>query len=147
MGRSSTNSSTYQHSSEVSPGIEDCEAPMVGSLCLFIRKVRSSMCEVTVKRFLSGWDDGLVGEALTVQAFGVEFGSPFPPKRVAMVMVSLHNNRTMTKTEVGTGDWGIAVIGLTVLLFGGIWTLRVWIRKAAEFFKWDLMGHTHRSMA
>lgn len=24
-------------------------------------------------------------------------------------MMSLHNNRTMTKTEVGTRDWGIAI--------------------------------------
>ena len=26
---------------------------------------------------------------------------------------------TLTKTEVGTRDWGIAVIGLVMVLFGG----------------------------
>ena len=35
--------------------------------------------------------------------------------RVAVVMVSLHNNRG-TKNR-GTRDWDIAVIGLTKLLF------------------------------
>jgi len=40
--------------------------------------------------------------------------------RVAMVMVSLHSNTTQTKTGIGTRDWCIAVIGLTMLLFGGI---------------------------
>lgn len=42
--------------------------------------------------------------------------------RVVMVMVSLCSNRN-AKTEVGTRDWGIAVIDLTVFLFGGMWTL------------------------
>ena len=32
-------------------------------------------------------------------------------------MVSVHSSKTLTKTEVGTRDWGIAVIGLTMLLF------------------------------
>ena len=53
---------------------------------------------------------------------------------------------TLTKTEVGTRDWGIAVIGLTMFLFGGIWTLVLWVRKAVECFKHCLMGHTSRSM-
>jgi hypothetical protein len=33
-------------------------------------------------------------------------------------MVSLHNNETQTKTEVGNRDWGIAEIGLTVFFIG-----------------------------
>jgi hypothetical protein len=37
--------------------------------------------------------------------------------RLALVMVSVHSSKTLTKTEVGTRDWGIAVIGLTMLLF------------------------------
>jgi hypothetical protein len=37
--------------------------------------------------------------------------------RLDLVMVSVHSSKTLTKTEVGTGDWGIAVIGLTMLLF------------------------------
>jgi hypothetical protein len=37
-------------------------------------------------------------------------------------MVFLHSNESLTKTEEGgTRDWGFAVIGLTVLLFGGMW--------------------------
>jgi hypothetical protein len=39
--------------------------------------------------------------------------------RVALVMVSLHSNRTVTKTAFGSRDWGTAVTGLTMLL-GGI---------------------------
>ena len=35
-------------------------------------------------------------------------------------MESLHCNETETKTEVGTRDWGIAVIGLTMSLFEGM---------------------------
>jgi hypothetical protein len=36
------------------------------------------------------------------------------------------------------------VIGLTMLLFGGVWVLGLW--KAVECFKWDLMGHPSRNM-
>jgi hypothetical protein len=61
--------------------------------------------------------------------------------RVALVMVSLHSNKTLTKTEVGTRAWGIAVIGLTMLLFGGTLPLGLWIRKSVELFKWSLIGH------
>jgi hypothetical protein len=39
--------------------------------------------------------------------------------RVALVMVSCHSNGNLIKTEVGTRDWGIVVIGLTMFLFGG----------------------------
>jgi len=37
--------------------------------------------------------------------------------------VSARSNKTLTKAEVGTRDWGIAVIGLTILLLEriGIW--------------------------
>jgi hypothetical protein len=37
--------------------------------------------------------------------------------RVALAMVSLHSNAN-PKTEVGTRDWGVAVIGQTMFLFG-----------------------------
>lgn len=63
-----------------------------------------------------------------------------------MVMVSLESSKTQTKTEVGTKDWGIVVIDLTMILFGGMWTLGVQIRKAVESFKWGLMGHPSRSL-
>ena len=65
--------------------------------------------------------------------------------RVALVMVSLHSNKTQTKTEVSTKDWSIPMIGLTMLLFGRMWVLGLWIRKAAECFKWGLVGHSSRN--
>jgi hypothetical protein len=48
-----------------------------------------------------------------------------------VVIVSLHSHRN-PKREAGTRDWGIARIGLTMLLFGGI--MELWIRKAVEYF-------------
>jgi hypothetical protein len=33
-----------------------------------------------------------------------------------------------------------------MLIVGGTWTLGLWIRKVAECFKWDLMGHGIESM-
>jgi hypothetical protein len=43
--------------------------------------------------------------------------------RVSLVIVSLYSNKTLTKTEVGTKDWGIAVIDLIMFLFGKMWSL------------------------
>jgi hypothetical protein len=40
-------------------------------------------------------------------------------------MASADSNKTLTKTEVGTRDWDIAVIGLTMLLFGRMWILEL----------------------
>ena len=40
--------------------------------------------------------------------------------RVTLVVVSLHSHITLAKIEVITRDWGIAVTGLSTLLFGGI---------------------------
>ena len=59
--------------------------------------------------------------------------------KVVLVMVSFHSNGN-PKTEVGTRDWGIAVIGLTMVLFGGMQIWGLWIWKAMECFTWDLMG-------
>ena len=53
--------------------------------------------------------------------------------RAAVVMVSLHSYRN-PKTEVGTRDWGTAVIGLIVFLFGGMCTQGLCVRKAVECF-------------
>ena len=58
----------------------------------------------------------------------------------------LYHNKTLTKIEVGTRDWVIAVIGMTIFLFGGIWMLGLWIRRAGELFRWGLMGQTIRNM-
>jgi hypothetical protein len=52
----------------------------------------------------------------------------------------------LTKTEVGTRDWGIDVIGLTMLLFERMWIFGLWIWNSVECFKWDLIGHPSRKM-
>jgi hypothetical protein len=48
--------------------------------------------------------------------------------------------KILTKTELGTRDWGIVVIGLPMLLFREMWILEFWIRKAVECFKWGFNG-------
>lgn len=57
-------------------------------------------------------------------------------------MVSLHSN-VNSKIQVGTRDWGVAVIGLAVLFSGRVWILGLWIWKAVECFKW---GYPSRNM-
>jgi hypothetical protein len=42
-------------------------------------------------------------------------------------MVSIHSSKTLTKTEVGTRDLGITVIGLTMLSFERMWIWGLWI--------------------
>ena len=64
--------------------------------------------------------------------------------RFALVKVSVHSSRTPSKTEVGTRDWGIAVIRLTMLLFEIMWILELWIWNAVEC--WGLMSHPSRNM-
>jgi len=64
--------------------------------------------------------------------------------KVVMALVSFHSDRN-ARTEVGTRGPGVAVIGLTMLLFGGIWTLRLWVWKGVESFRWGLMGQPSRS--
>jgi hypothetical protein len=61
-------------------------------------------------------------------------------------MVSAHNSKTITKTECGTRNWGIAMIGLTMVLFGRIWIWRVWIWKSLECLKWALMDYLRRNI-
>lgn len=56
-------------------------------------------------------------------------------------MTSQHRNPT--KAKVGTRAWSIAIISLTMFLFGEICAL---VRKAVECFKCCLMGHPNRSM-
>jgi hypothetical protein len=55
-------------------------------------------------------------------------------------MVSVYSIKTLTKPEVGTRDWDIAVIGLTMFLFGRMWIFGLWIWKAMKCFKWGLMS-------
>jgi hypothetical protein len=52
-----------------------------------------------------------------------------------VLMVSVHISKTLTKTEVGTRDWGSAVIVLTMLLVGRMRIEGLWIWKAVESFK------------
>ena len=66
--------------------------------------------------------------------------------RFALVIVSIHNSKTLTKTEVGTSDWGIAVIGLTMFLFERMCIWGLWIWKAIVCFKWVLVSHSSRNM-
>ena len=64
--------------------------------------------------------------------------------KIALVMMSVHSSKTMTKMGVGTRYWGIYVIGLTMLLFRG---MRIWgLWKAAECFKMGLMVYLCRKM-
>lgn len=37
-------------------------------------------------------------------------------------------------------------MGLTMFLFGRMWTLGLKIRKAVKWFKWDLMSHASKNM-
>ena len=50
--------------------------------------------------------------------------------KVALVMVSFYSNKTQTKTDTGNRDRGIAVIGLTIVLFGVMWIFLDWTWKA-----------------
>ena len=54
--------------------------------------------------------------------------------RVALVMVSVHSSKTLIKTKVGTRDWGIAVISLTMLLFEKNMDFGLWIGNSVECF-------------
>jgi hypothetical protein len=55
--------------------------------------------------------------------------------RLALVMVSVHSSKILANTEVGTRDWGIAVIGLTTLLFE-----RMWIREFGSGKQWNSLN-------
>ena len=55
--------------------------------------------------------------------------------------MSAHSSKTITKTECGTRNWSIAMIGLTIVLFG-----RIWIWKSLECLKWALMDYLRRNI-
>jgi hypothetical protein len=59
---------------------------------------------------------------------------------VVVVIVPPHSNRILAKTEVCSREEGIAVLGLTVLLVGKMWTFRICIRKAVECLKQESNG-------
>lgn len=66
--------------------------------------------------------------------------------RFALVKVSVHISKTLSMLKVGTMDLGIVVIGLTMLLFGRMWTLGHWIWSAVGCYKWGLICHLNRIM-
>ena len=43
-------------------------------------------------------------------------------------------------------NWGIALIGLNMFLFGVMWALVLRVKKAIEYFKHCLMGHSIKNM-
>jgi hypothetical protein len=53
-------------------------------------------------------------------------------KRVALVVVSVHRSKTITKTEIITRVCEIPVIGLAMLSFRRIWIWGLWILKAVD---------------
>ena len=60
-------------------------------------------------------------------------------------MVSVCSSKS-SKTDVGIRVWGIAVTGLTMLLFGSMWIWGLWIWESVECFKWGLIGCPSRTM-
>ena len=61
-------------------------------------------------------------------------------------VASFHSKGNPNEDKIWYQEWGIAVRGLTMLLFGGMWIWELWIWKAVECFKWGLMHHPRRSM-
>lgn len=56
-------------------------------------------------------------------------------------------NTKVFKAEVCTTEWAIAMKGLTVLAFGGMWkTLGHWTKKVLESWMWSWMGHCGKSL-
>lgn len=70
----------------------------------------------------------------------------FSALRAAVVMVSLHINRTLTKTEICTRQEGVDVECLTMLLVCRMQTSELCDKKAIEFFMWGSMGCTSRNI-
>jgi hypothetical protein len=64
---------------------------------------------------------------------------------VALVWCLFTTVEIQTKTEIGTRDCVIAVIGLTTFLFGEMWILGLWIWNDIECFKKELIGHSSRT--
>ena len=64
---------------------------------------------------------------------------------VAMVMLSLYKNGTLTKTGDGIKEQSIALIGLTLLFADEMCTLGLWIRKTIENLKWWLVDILSRT--
>lgn len=63
--------------------------------------------------------------------------------RLAVGVVSLHSNTSLSITQVSTRELSLAVTDLTTLSIG-MWTLGLWIRKGLliEFFKGEFNDHS-----
>lgn len=64
---------------------------------------------------------------------------------LAFTIVCVHGNKTLSESETGTRAWGITVIGLFILFFERMCTLRLLIWIAMECFKWDLICYLIRN--
>ena len=59
-------------------------------------------------------------------------------------MVFVHISKNL-RQELIPLDWGIVVIGLTMLLSERMWIWELWIWKAVECFKWGIMGYPSKN--
>lgn len=66
----------------------------------------------------------------------------FSFKRIALVIMSLCSNITVTKREAGTRP---VITGLVMLFVCRMWTLGLSNRKVVEYFKWDLIVHFNKT--
>ena len=73
-------------------------------------------------------DNGLNSELVSQPQLNVVF------IRVALVTVFVYSSKTLTKAEVGTRDWDIAVKDLSMLLFGRMWIWGLWVWKSDGMF-------------
>lgn len=60
-----------------------------------------------------------------IRVHDVKFNEKNYVKNVSSSWYLFTEIETLTTAEIGTKDWGIIVIDLTLLLFGGMWILGI----------------------